>query len=95
MTPSLPPRQLYLPFESGPYRMAMGLVTVPEHTWFVLDEHYREEMAERRRLLAVHHADVFATLPQSDAARRETPGQSHFRTGPASSPDRCHPSRRA
>jgi len=68
----LPPETVYLPFEPGPYRMAMGLVTVPEAAWFELDERYADEMAERRRLLAERHAAVFAALPQSDAARAET-----------------------
>src|ERR1700735_1862474 len=29
-----PPETVYLPFESGPYRMAMALTTVPEGAWF-------------------------------------------------------------
>lgn len=69
---ALPPEATYLPFEAGPYRMAMGLVTVPEPTWFEIDEHYPEEMAERRRLLAERHDEVFGTLDGSDAARQET-----------------------
>jgi dimethylamine monooxygenase subunit A len=64
--------RIYLPFESGPYRMAMGLFSVPEDEWFELDERYISEMSARRRLLATHHADVFAALPQSDDARGET-----------------------
>lgn len=67
----LPAERIYLPFEAGPYRMAMGLFAVPEQEWFELDERYRPEMSERRRLLAMHHADVFAALPQSDHARAE------------------------
>ena len=67
----LPAEKIYLPFEPGPYRMAMGLFSVPETDWFELDERYVPEMSERRRLLATHHADVFAALPQSDHARAE------------------------
>jgi hypothetical protein len=63
---------IYLPFEPGPHRMAMGLTTVPESAWFEIDECYVGEMAERRRLLAERHQDVFGALPQSEAARRET-----------------------
>lgn len=70
--PELPPEALYLPFEPGPYRMAMGLVTVPDALWFELDDRYLDEMRERRRLLATQHAEVFAALPASDAARTET-----------------------
>ncbi len=68
----LPPEKIYLPFESGPYRMAMALTTVPESAWFEFDKRYADEMAERRHLLAERHADVFGALPQSVAARHET-----------------------
>jgi hypothetical protein len=67
----LPPEMLHLPFEAGPYRMAMGLVTLPEAAWFELDDRYKPELCQRRRLLEQHHADVFAALPISDAARAE------------------------
>ncbi len=67
----LPPETLHLPFEPGPYRMAMGLITVAEHAWFELDDCYQADLRERRRLLETHHADVFAALPVSDAARAE------------------------
>ena len=66
-----PSETIHLPFDSGPYRMAMGLTTLPETAWFEIDERYVEEMAERRRLLAQQHSDVFAALPLSDAARTE------------------------
>jgi len=68
----LPPETVHLSFEPGPYRMAMGLVTVPEENWFELDEHYEAEMAERRHLLETRHAEVFGARPDSAAARRET-----------------------
>jgi hypothetical protein len=67
----LPPEMLHLPFEAGPYRMAMGLVHLPEKAWFELDDRYACELRERRRLLAQCHADVFAALPVSEAARAE------------------------
>ena len=57
------PEAIHLPFESGPYRMAMGLTTVPESAWFEIDACYADEMAERRRLLAERHDDVFGALP--------------------------------
>ena len=68
----LPPETVHLSFEPGPYRMAMGLVTQPESAWFELDERYPEEMAERRRLLETQREAVFAALPDSAAACRET-----------------------
>lgn len=49
----------------------MDLVAVPEATWFEFDQQYLPEMAEKRRLLTSMHNDVFAALPESDAARQE------------------------
>jgi hypothetical protein len=67
-----PPREaLHLPFETGPYRMAMSLVTVPAAEWMELDARYADEMAERRRLLAEQHDDVFAVQPEAEDASRE------------------------
>jgi hypothetical protein len=67
----LPEETVHLPFEAGPYRMSMDLVTVAEPDWLELDEHYPREMAERRHLLSERHEDVFAVTPGSEAARAE------------------------
>lgn len=67
----LPPQAVHLPFEPGPYRMAMDLVTVTEAEWFEFDDRYLPEMAEKRSLLANGHGEVFAATPRSDAARAE------------------------
>jgi dimethylamine monooxygenase subunit A len=66
-----PPEAIYLPFEAGPYRMAMSLVALPVAEWIELDVRYVDEMAERRRLLAEHHDNVFAVLPEAEDASRE------------------------
>ncbi|MGE0419023.1 MAG: DUF3445 domain-containing protein [Acetobacteraceae bacterium] len=68
----LPPETVHLPFEPGPYRMAMGLTTAAEPDWFEFDALYLTEMRERHRLLAAQRAEVFAALPCSAAARHET-----------------------
>ncbi len=70
--PPLPAEVVHKSFEAGPYRMAMGLITLPESAWFEIDACYPAEMAERRHLLDTRRDDVFAALPQSDDARRET-----------------------
>ena len=70
--PPLPAQVVHKSFEAGPYRMAMGLVTLPDSAWFEIDACYPAEMAERRRLLDSQRDAVFAALPQSDDARRET-----------------------
>ncbi|HEX2942079.1 MAG TPA: DUF3445 domain-containing protein [Rhodopila sp.] len=68
----LPEQVVHLPFGSGPYRMAMDLVTVPEAAWFEIDRQYQAELAEKRRLLESRRDDVFAVTPGSEAARAET-----------------------
>lgn len=72
MTATLPPQAVHLSFEPGPYRMAMGLTACPRANWIELDERYRDEMAERRRLLVTQRNQVFAAVPGSEPARRET-----------------------
>ncbi len=67
-----PPPRLYLPFEAGPWRMAMGLVAAPFSALLEIDGDYAEQMALRRRLLAERHAEVFAALPGSEPARQAT-----------------------
>ena len=78
--PRLPPEKLHLPFETGPYRMAMGLVALPESAWFEIDDRYPAELRERRHLLTERHADVFAALPVSAEARAETLAADCFAT---------------
>jgi hypothetical protein len=68
---TLPDETLHLPFESGPFRMAMGLVACPIDEWLEIDARYHDEMAERRDLLATRHTEVFAACPGSELAREE------------------------
>ncbi len=69
--PPLPAEAVHIAFEPGPYRMQMGLVAQDPGALIEIDEHYPAEMAERRRLLAERHHDVFAALPGSEAACAE------------------------
>jgi hypothetical protein len=52
--------------------MAMGLVAIPEPEWFEIDALYPAELAERARLLAERHDDVYGAEPSSFPARAET-----------------------
>ena len=67
----LPPETVYLPFEEGTFRMAMGLASCDPSALIELDDRYPEEMAERRALLASRRAEVFAACPGSEHARAE------------------------
>jgi dimethylamine monooxygenase subunit A len=68
----LPPEILHVPFDSGPFRMAMNLTAAPASAWFELDDRYPDEMRQRRELLATRHGEVFAAHPESAEACRET-----------------------
>ena len=63
---------LYLPFEAGTFRMAMGLIAQPLSALFEIDCNYAAEMALRRELLAERHGEVFGALDESAEARRAT-----------------------
>jgi hypothetical protein len=69
---ALPAEALYLPFEAGPHRMAMGLVARHPDELIELDDRYPAEMAERRALLDGRNTEVFAATAGSDEARQET-----------------------
>ena len=56
---------------SGPHRPRMGLVAIPERDWIVLGDDQREKLVLKRRLLADHHAEVFAALPGTEEAGSE------------------------
>ena len=71
-TPPLPSETLHLPFEAGPYRMAMALTACPPDEMVEIDDRYPGEMAERRALLATRHGDVFSVCAGSEVARAET-----------------------
>jgi len=71
MLPPPPPETIHIAFDDGPYRMQMGLVAQDPRDLIEIDEHYPAQMAERRRLLAERHGEVFAALPGSQAACAE------------------------
>jgi hypothetical protein len=67
--PELPAPVMPLPFEAGPFRMAMGLVGRPMAEMIAIDADYPAQMALRRELLAERHEAVFAAVPGTEAAR--------------------------
>ena len=58
----------------GPPWLAMGLARVPEDEWLVVDGERPAELAERARLLAERHDEVFAALPGTEPAGEEVLG---------------------
>jgi hypothetical protein len=67
----LPAPSIHLPFEEGPYRLAMGLQAVAEANWLEFDTHYAEHLAVRRRLLRERPGDVVDAIEGSEAAQQE------------------------
>lgn len=69
--PPLPAQPLILPFEDGPWRMAMGLSAIDPLDLIALDDRYPAEHAERARLLDTRRDEVFAVLPGAEPACAE------------------------
>jgi len=63
----------HFPFEEPPFCLSMGLLKIPEREWFeIFDQHERAfQMAEKRKLLANHHGDVFMADPSAFMASSE------------------------
>jgi hypothetical protein len=61
----------YLPFEPGPHRLQMGLMALKPEDWIELDETLGATLLAKRRLLAERHGEVFAALPETEAAGAE------------------------
>jgi hypothetical protein len=68
---ALPPPALYLPYDPGPFRMAMGLTALAERDWIEIDATTPGQLAQRRALIATRGAEVIGTTPGSEAAARE------------------------
>ncbi|MGE0826326.1 MAG: DUF3445 domain-containing protein [Candidatus Binatia bacterium] len=71
VVPQFPPTPEYDPYKTGRFRLAMGLLPLDFHDWIEPDERMAVELAEKARLLAGWHSDVFATLPAAAAGSAE------------------------
>ncbi len=61
----------YLPFAGGGHRLTMGLMPLAEPDWLEIDTLLAAHLAEKRALLIARHDEVFAALPEAEAAARE------------------------
>ena len=59
------------PFLDPPYRMRMSLRPLDHADWLVIDDDFAANLAEKERLLAERHGEVFAALPEAEAGSRE------------------------
>lgn len=71
-TIALPKARNYVAYQPGRSQLAMGLFALNLAEWIEVDEHMPAELAEKQRLLAKHHAQVFAALPQAVLGSEET-----------------------
>lgn len=62
----------YLPFPEGPFRLAMGLLSLDPAEWIEIDENFADELRLKRRLLAERHEECFLALPGSEPGGAET-----------------------
>jgi hypothetical protein len=63
--------QPYLPFDSGRFRLTMGLMPLASETWIEIDRQFAAALAAKRALLAARHGEVFAVLPGAEAPAAE------------------------
>jgi dimethylamine monooxygenase subunit A len=53
----------YQPVDGRPYRLTLGLRPLDLADWIEVDQHREHDLALKRQLLAAHHDDVVAVLP--------------------------------
>jgi hypothetical protein len=71
VTELLPTAPVYLPFQAGVYRPAMGLFAQKFEHLTAFDDQYPAQMAQRRVLLDTRKGDVLAVTEGSGAMRAE------------------------
>jgi len=59
------------PFLDPPYRMTMGLLPLAPADWIMVDATFDADLAEKERLRATRHGDVFAALTEAASGARE------------------------
>ena len=64
-------RPPYAPFADGRWRLTMGLLSLDLNDWIQLDDDYQDQLAEKERLRAERHGEVFAALPGSLSGQTE------------------------
>ena len=65
------PAPRFTPYDKGRFQLSLGIKEIGSADWIEVDRHFSAHLAEKRRLLAERHADVFAALPGSEPAQAE------------------------
>jgi dimethylamine monooxygenase subunit A len=61
----------YLPFEGGRFRLALGLMPLPQAQWLEIDQRLAADLGAKRALLDARPGEVFAALPEAAEASAE------------------------
>jgi dimethylamine monooxygenase subunit A len=64
-------KRIYLPFADAQWRLKMGLKPLQLSEWIEIDEEFKMYLDRKAALLQNRHADVFASLPTSQAGQQE------------------------
>lgn len=64
MPTPFPPTPHYAPFKAGQFRWSMGLTPLDLDDWIQVDAYSPGDLAEKERLLAERHGDVFDAYPE-------------------------------
>jgi dimethylamine monooxygenase subunit A len=62
---------IYLPFESGQWRMSLGLKALPPSEWIEIDCNFDRYLQRKAELRQERFSEVYAGLPGSEAAQQE------------------------
>lgn len=65
------PAPRYTPYDKGRFQLSLGIRAIEPAAWIEVDDRYRSQLAEKRRLLAQCPSAVFGALPESRAAQDE------------------------
>ncbi|MDF1792064.1 MAG: DUF3445 domain-containing protein [Thalassobaculaceae bacterium] len=71
MTTSTTTSPRFAPYEKGRFQLTLGIRQIAMADWIDVDRHFAAHMAEKARLLAGRHGEVFAALPESRPAQQE------------------------
>ncbi len=71
MPTPFPPTPHFAPFKAGEFRWSMGLTPLDLDDWIQVDSYSPSDLAEKERLLAERHSDVFDAYPEGLPGSRE------------------------
>ncbi|MCR9073534.1 MAG: DUF3445 domain-containing protein [Alphaproteobacteria bacterium] len=71
MTAPRAPEPRFAPYGKGRFQLSLGIKEIVEADWIDVDRHYAAHMAEKSRLLALRHGEVFDAVSGSEVAQAD------------------------